>query len=1057
LENLNRTIVKKLKSSETITASIALLLILLMFSSTFTLLGNIPSSNALGSTNITQGATTERVDPYTGEPYGDLSQYTWVNDATMWSGGNAPEGTKYSAGPAPGRPDILWNVAERTDIGTFSAVDSWVGGYVICRSTKAGVNYIDALDPFTGSLEWQTPHPGVGAITVLNDQYFKVNTGTILSYDMFGNPVYDPASIKWMVFSIATGTFAFNTTTGVPDTGNILREENILFRTEINGTGAQTQWWVVAYDISDPQHGVPEAWRTSALWGGSSGFQAEPAFLCYGDGRIFFGSWGDFFIKAVNAKTGEIEWDVMGKIKTRDAVYCDGKLITSGVGTIMTAYDGATGNVVWEYDAGVRCFFANTGCAAYGMIFQHNMALPVGYFGAWNTTTGELVWKIPGWYYIGYFSPCVADGKIYMIISDGSPISERSAADTPPAYSACIDAFTGQILWTVPFQLGATGFGGMPRVAYGSLWYVTQRSLGMFGPYVDVTLWCVSDATTAPAWAMWRGNTDQPGVAVGQSGPSDISNYKWKYSTEGPIEGSAVVADGKVYFGSEDANIYCLDARVGSLIWKFQTGYLVRSTPAVVGGKLYTGTDDGNIYCLDAVTGDQVWKRTLGATYMGTLEYPFAGEWQMRSSPIIVSNRLYVGALNGKVYCLNTATGDTVWTYQTGYPIGGSAAYYNGTIYIPSVDMYLYALNAADGTLVWKTQVGVSIQYYTGMLTGTPLVVPSEGKIFIQNNGGGATPFDTSPCVRGYNLVDGTPAHFANGTLLSLPLGGSTPASSSPAWYKGLLYTVGYWRVQCWNVTSGTKLWQVYMGHQTFSSPSIADGIDDPKLYVGDEVGAIHCIDISNTTAGKSISVYAASGNTPGTPAIWERKIYLGWSDWSMYCFSDATMEDAAVSACLSTNAVDINKSESVTIAGKLYSPLTSSYTVSGVQYTYTYTPGLPLMPVLVSVGKPDGTRSDLTATTNAKGEFSVTYTPTVAGNYTLMAWFQGKDKVTYSYNYAYGDQLPLKATMEESTPPPPPPPEEEIPIEYVLAGIAIVVIVIVLAAAYMWMRRPKK
>jgi len=273
----------------------------------------VPTSNAAIPATVAQ-ATSERVDPLTGVAYGDLAQYTWVGDAGMWSGGNDPTGTKYTGGPAPGRPDMLWKVTERTDIGTFSAVDSWAGGYVLCRSTKSGLSYINALDPFTGALEWQIRHPGVGAITVLNDQHFKVNTGTILSYDMFGNPVYDPASIKWMVFNIATGTFAFNTTTGVPSSGNILRSEEILFRTEINGTGAQTEWWIGAYDISDVQHGVPRAWTISALWGGSSGFQAEPAFLCYGGGRIFFGSWADFFIKAVNAQTGAIEWDVMGKI-----------------------------------------------------------------------------------------------------------------------------------------------------------------------------------------------------------------------------------------------------------------------------------------------------------------------------------------------------------------------------------------------------------------------------------------------------------------------------------------------------------------------------------------------------------------------------------------------------------------------------------------------------------------------------------------------------------------------------------------------------------------------
>jgi endonuclease/exonuclease/phosphatase (EEP) superfamily protein YafD len=44
---------------------------------------------------------------------------------------------------------------------------------------------------------------------------------------------------------------------------------------------------------------------------------------------------------------------------------------------------------------------------------------------------------------------------------------------------------------------------------------------------------------------------------------------------------SAVVANGAVYFGSGDGNVYALDAANGSLKWKFHTGNVVHASPAL--------------------------------------------------------------------------------------------------------------------------------------------------------------------------------------------------------------------------------------------------------------------------------------------------------------------------------------------------------------------------------------------------------------------------------------------------------------------------------------------
>ncbi|NIO11825.1 MAG: PQQ-binding-like beta-propeller repeat protein, partial [Deltaproteobacteria bacterium] len=55
---------------------------------------------------------------------------------------------------------------------------------------------------------------------------------------------------------------------------------------------------------------------------------------------------------------------------------------------------------------------------------------------------------------------------------------------------------------------------------------------------------------------------------------------------------SPAVAYGKIYIGSLDKKVYCLDAITGDSVWCYTTGDYVYSSPAVAGGKVYVGSDD---------------------------------------------------------------------------------------------------------------------------------------------------------------------------------------------------------------------------------------------------------------------------------------------------------------------------------------------------------------------------------------------------------------------------------------------------------------------------------
>lgn len=114
----------------------------------------------------------------------------------------------------------------------------------------------------------------------------------------------------------------------------------------------------------------------------------------------------------------------------------------------------------------------------------------------------------------------------------------------------------------------------------------------------------------------------------------------------GPIHSSPALADDRLYIGSDDGNLYAVDASSGMVVWSFATNGPVISSPAVaLGGAqpvIVVGSTDGNVYfVLDA---------GASATVMAT----FAIGAPVRSSPAIgADGTVYVGADDGRLYAIH--------------------------------------------------------------------------------------------------------------------------------------------------------------------------------------------------------------------------------------------------------------------------------------------------------------------------------------------------------------------------------------------------------------------
>ena len=923
--------------------------------------------------------------------YGDVMQYECPQL------GQDESNTRFSAGPAPDKPELLWAAP-----GTIHAVFNGKAFAIAGGFLTPGWLY--ALDALNGTEIWSTllTHGG-SAVTKLDDTYLLVDADTGLACYRI-----DDGTEAWFVPTDFT-------TKNIPASGNYFpgkysSEMKMKYTSNYSRTTHQAK--ILAYNLSDPSSAPSIEWEYI--------MDESCEVLAVGDGIVFVGGYSSYSITALDGRNGELLWKMPKTgLPGYSATYYDGKLYHAPASTRLTCYDGEKGTILWDYDAGAgRAFFAYGGAVAYGRYYEHNIDPWGGFVGCWDIETGDVIWRAePAYYQLGYFTPVVADGKVYVTRSDGWVGAGRVP---DPACFACFDAFSGTKLWELPFTVTH------PIVAYGKLYA---------GSY------CIGPSDPPKPWSSFRGNLDNHGVAIGQPGPSNISCPKWIYETDGAVISSAAVVDGKVYIGSCDQNLYCLDAYNGSLIWKFPTEYRIASSPAVADGKVYLGPDDGYIYCLDADNGTELWKKDL---YAGNIP-PYLWEvstWQARSSPIVVGGGLYVGALDGNFYCLNKENGNPLWTFPTGGPIGGSPAYADGVIYIASTDRNVYALDASNGNKIWNWTTPKTFEYQHPIwgwmnetvfgksalfLVSTPTI--AEGKVFI---GGGAAYSGgmfmvPSILFAAINATDGT-------SIWEVDLQGNNAPVWTPTYVDGVLYAPEWMSLAAYNATDGSIIWNQWLGHQVFSSVAYADDMRGAKLYVGADSYSITCF---NTT-GTPISVYGTDGQVVGSPALYDGKLYVGSVDHDVYCFDDAPVVSTEIWA-ESSKGAEMWTNETVVIGGKLH-------------------PEIPDATILVTFTKPDQTQEDITTTTNLRGYFSASYTPTVDGNWSWTAWYEGVDLGSHSYSYAYTDDMPLKVVSpgEEPTNGEEPPPEG-IPMEYIYAIVAVIAIIIIAVAAYVYMKRGKK
>jgi outer membrane protein assembly factor BamB len=185
----------------------------------------------------------------------------------------------------------------------------------------------------------------------------------------------------------------------------------------------------------------------------------------------------------------------------------------------------------------------------------------------------------------------------------------------------------------------------------------------------------------------WESNLPGKGILHGQ----------WSSPAVGIINGKA-----QAIFPGGDGWVYSLSVESGELIWKFDCnpkdskwelgGFGTRnnliSTPAVHDNKVFIGvgqdpehgTGIGHFHAIDATkTGDIT--ATGKLWHFGNKDFG-----RTMSTPAIADGLVYIGDLDGYLFCLDANTGKQLWKHDLLAALWGSPMLVDGKIYIGDED-----------------------------------------------------------------------------------------------------------------------------------------------------------------------------------------------------------------------------------------------------------------------------------------------------------------------------------------------------------------------------------
>ncbi len=196
--------------------------------------------------------------------------------------------------------------------------------------------------------------------------------------------------------------------------------------------------------------------------------------------------------------------------------------------------------------------------------------------------------------------------------------------------------------------------------------------------------------TPGDNWSQFRGNHSLTGVS--QSNVPDSLKPLWTYEAGESIESSAAIVGRTVFIGSQKGDrgeLVALSLDNGNVYWKFSTDSPIgESSPAYGSGVVYIGDLGGWINAVSATDGRKLWA--------------FKTNGEIKSSPVVVGDRVLIGSYDEHLYGLSARDGKELWRFKTNGPVHSTPAIADGMAFIAGCDELFRAIRISNGKEVFQ-------------------------------------------------------------------------------------------------------------------------------------------------------------------------------------------------------------------------------------------------------------------------------------------------------------------------------------------------------------------
>jgi len=278
-------------------------------------------------------------------------------------------------------------------------------------------------------------------------------------------------------------------------------------------------------------------------------------------------------------------------------------------------------------------------------------------------------------------------------------------------------------------------------------------------------------------------------------------------------------------------------------VWKFKTNGQIKSSPAIDNNVVFIGSSDANVYAIDLEGGRQLWA--------------YQTEDAIEATPCVVGGSVFVGSSDGFLYALDAKSGSLKWKYETDGQILGAANWVRSPdgqriwILVGSYDGILHCVDSESGKVVWTYETD-------NYINGSPAV------------GGQKTVFGgCDAMIHVVSLTDGSKIK---------QIDSESYIAASAAFIEEQVYVGNYDNVLIKaDITTGKIVWKYTDADAPFfSSPAIGQSV----VVFGGRDERVHCV---SRDEGKVVWTFQTQGEVDSSPVICGDKVVVGSEDGRLY------------------------------------------------------------------------------------------------------------------------------------------------------------------------------